>query len=411
MIKKHFFLWSLLLLTTFVTGQENTWTQMEPFVVKRERAASFSLNGLGYLCAGLDTIVTKDLWVFDPIADSWSQLSDLPGVERRNPVGFSLAGKGYVGTGHSAQYSALGITLDDFYAYDPLLNTWTQISDYPGGGGNGIYFATAFATDNYGYVACGKKGTSNYEKDLWRYDPPTDSWLQRVNFPGGDRYNLMSFVVNNIAFVGFGSGQDVFEKDLWAYDEVSNTWDQRADCNGNERGAGGTFSLNGRGFICCGADGGFKEDLWEYDPNFDRWKIRAYFPTDGRRYGVSFSLNNKGYFGCGKGSFGQKRSMYEYESMSAFGWMMEEAALDELENSNTLIFPNPATNVVNVEWEENHSIDYLLMYNSIGAIVARYPVTGKSIQIDCSNQRVGSYILGMFNANNTLVSTHKIMLK
>ncbi|NRA10519.1 MAG: T9SS type A sorting domain-containing protein [Crocinitomicaceae bacterium] len=415
MSKKLYLLLPFLCFGSLVIAQENTWDQKEPFIIKRERSATFVIGNLGYVCAGLDSLVEKDLWNYDPVLDIWSQLADLPGVARRNPVGFAVNGKGYVGTGHSGIYSTTGVPLEDFYEYDPVTNIWTQIANYPGAGGNGVYFATSFNTTNFGYVSCGKKGTANYEKDVWQYDPLTDNWDEKANFPGGDRYNLMSFVINDTAYVGFGSDQDIFRKDLWAFDEVSNNWEQRADCDGVARASGGTFSLNDRGFIVCGVDGGFKEDLWEYNPDMDRWKIRAYFPTDGRRYGVSFSINDKGYFGCGKGSFGKKRSMYEYTPMSLFGWKTEEddevAGILEASISSISIFPNPATDIINLKWDESSDVKSIRVYNSIGSEIMTQSAEGNSASINRNNLSSGIYYIALFDSNNAELGTHKIVLK
>ena len=373
--------------------------------------ASFSIGSKGYICAGLDSVVRKDLWEYDPALDSWSQLADLPASERRNPVAFSLNGMGYVGTGHSGVYSSTGVILKDFWQYDPVLNAWTQKADYPGANGNGVYFGTAFSTDNYGYIACGKKGTSSYENDLWQYDDINDSWTQKANFPGGDRYNLMSFVINNIGYVGFGSDQDIFRKDLWAYDELTDSWTQKADCEGVARAAGGTFSLQDRGFICCGADGGFKEDLWEYDPFMDRWKIRAYFPTDGRRYGLSLSINNKGYFGAGKGSFGKKRSMYEYTPMTLFGWMMEELSLESILKPEIVIYPNPSIDKININWNKEASVNRIVLSDIKGETKKDEYVSGESLILNVSNYSAGIYFVSLIGESNDILSTEKIVIQ
>jgi hypothetical protein len=113
MNQKHYLLVCFTWLATLSFGQMNTWDQKEAFVVKRERAASFSIGGIGYVCAGLDTVVREDLWQYDPAFDAWTQLADLPSTQRRNPVAFSVNGKGYVGTGHSGQYSATGIIQEE----------------------------------------------------------------------------------------------------------------------------------------------------------------------------------------------------------------------------------------------------------------------------------------------------------
>lgn len=414
MIRQYLTTLGVLALVQVAIGQENTWDKMESFPTKRERMASFSIANKGYVSCGKDTILYNDLWEYDPSNDVWTQMADMPGVARRNPIAFSLDGKGYVGTGHDAIISSLGIPLNDFYEYDPVSNSWTQKQDYPGAGGNGVYFATAFATSSRGYVCAGKIAPDNYAADLWEYDPATDNWSQQSGFPGGVRYNLMSFTVNDIGYVGFGIDEDNFRKDLWSFNPAISAWQQMTDCPGAPRGAGGTFTLNGRGFICCGADGGFKEDLWEFDPVTDRWKIRAYFPVDGRRYGFSFAVNNRGYFGAGKGSFGIKRSHYEYEPLSLFGMKLEDEIslyLQENEALEAKIFPNPAANVVHFEWEQGVSIDHIVVTNSLGAEVGVYNVQGNKLDIHRTDEESGNYFLMVFDKDNNLCGTHKLIWK
>lgn len=414
MIRQYLTILGVLALVPVATGQENTWDKMESFPTKRERMASFSIADKGYVACGKDDTLYNDLWEYDPLNDAWTQMADMPGVARRNPIAFSLDGKGYVGTGHDAIISSLGVPLKDFYEYDPVSNGWAQKQDYPGAGGNGVYFATGFATSSRGYICAGKVAPDNYAADLWEYDPATDNWTQQSGFPGGVRYNLMSFTINDIAYVGFGIDEDTFRKDLWSFNPATSAWQQMTECPGAPRGAGGTFTLNGRGFICCGADGGFKEDLWEYDPFTDRWKIRAYFPVDGRRYGFSFAINNRGYFGAGKGSFGIKRSHYEYDPLSIFGMKLEDEASLSLQDNEVLeskIFPNPASNVVHFEWTEGVSIDHAVVTNSLGAQVGVYNVQGNRLDIHRANEESGNYFLMVFDKDNNLCGTHKLIWK
>lgn len=186
---------------------ENTWTRKSNFGgLKREKAIAFSIEAYGYVGCGVDTaeLVHNDLWQYDPSLDTWTQKATMPGSERRDAVAFAAAGKGYVGTGFSHDDGDLGIKLKDFWRYNPADNTWEGIADYPGGGDTGIYQATSFAVNNRGYVACGKIGSNAYIAELWQYNPETESWTERTPFPGGERYQLSSFVIQNKAFVGLG---------------------------------------------------------------------------------------------------------------------------------------------------------------------------------------------------------------
>ena len=133
----------------------NSWDKRASFGgLKREKAVAFSIDNLGYVSCGVDTaeITHNDLWSYDPSSDSWTQLASIPGSERINAIAFAIDGKGYVGTGFSLDDGDLGIKLSDFWECDPIANNWTEKANYPGGGGAGIYQATAFSIEDKGYV-------------------------------------------------------------------------------------------------------------------------------------------------------------------------------------------------------------------------------------------------------------------
>src|SRR5262245_33721905 len=65
----------------------------------------------------------------------------------------------------------------------------------------------AFSLSNgKGYVLCGEalvpstSGTS----EVWQYDPNTDQWTQKNNFPPPARAGVAVFVINDTAYAGLG---------------------------------------------------------------------------------------------------------------------------------------------------------------------------------------------------------------
>ena len=63
---------------------------------------------------------------------------------------------------------------------------WTNISGLPvSNGANARMFAATFNDANYGYVAGGSSGgtTINVLKDVWQYNPKTNTWLQMPDMP------------------------------------------------------------------------------------------------------------------------------------------------------------------------------------------------------------------------------------
>lgn len=305
----------LFTLTKSLFGQGNYWEKRSNFGgLKRERAVAFAIEQYGYVGTGTDTaeIVHNDLWRFDPSTNSWSQMADMPAPGRRNAVGFSIQGKGYIGTGLDSDTAAVGTILNDFWEYDPSLNSWMQKADYPGAGGSGVYYATGFAINESGFICAGKIGPDNYVYDLWEWDSTSDTWIPRTSFPGGDRHALSSFVVEGKAYVGMGTDHDLYRKDWWQYDPETYIWVAKADLPGNERSEASTFTLGQRGFVIFGTDGGYSDELWSYNPFDDSWSIQASFPPSGRKDGIAFAIGDTAYAGTGKNDSGKKRSFYAY---------------------------------------------------------------------------------------------------
>lgn len=382
---------------------ENFWTKKNDFGgLKRERAVAFSIDNYGYVATGVDTaeVVHNDLWKYDPLTDTWTQMANIPGTGRRDAVGFALNGKGYVGTGIDNDASPIGSKLKDLWEYTPSSNTWVQKANFPGSGGNGVYFATAFALDGKGYVCCGKVGPNSYTNELWEYKPSLNQWTQRANFPGGVRYQLASFSIGMYGYVGLGANQDVFKKDFWRYNAGTNQWNQIASLPASERGGAVTFSIGNRGFVCMGNDGGILDDLWEYNPSTDQWSVRAPYGGSERKNAIAFTAYGRAYVGTGKGYSGKKAGMEEYIPYANVG-------LDEDEIMSISVFPNPTTDLLNIKTEQPGL--EIALYSFDGRLIYQDDSTNEKIQIDLSQQPAGTYILTAKNETGRIISSEKVI--
>ena len=47
-------------------------------------------------------------------------------------IAFSIAGKGYLGTGNTGAPGSINDVQKDFWMYDPAINVWTQKADFGG---------------------------------------------------------------------------------------------------------------------------------------------------------------------------------------------------------------------------------------------------------------------------------------
>ncbi len=179
---------------------QGVWEQRSDFDgVARNDAASFMIDGDGYVCCGYDGDERlNDLWRYNVSSNSWTQRASLPESAARNAAaGFSVNGKGYITTGYNGNSY-----LKDTWEYDPTSNKWTQKADFAG---SGRYYALSFSIGDYGYVGTGYD--KNYLKDFYRYNPANDKWeiMDGTNgmnsFSGQKRRGGSAFVINNIAYV------------------------------------------------------------------------------------------------------------------------------------------------------------------------------------------------------------------
>ncbi len=56
-------------------------------------------------------------------AQSWQQMNDIPFPGRHHGIGFSLNGQGYMLTGSETT---------SYWKYDPVADSWLDMGDYPG---------------------------------------------------------------------------------------------------------------------------------------------------------------------------------------------------------------------------------------------------------------------------------------
>jgi N-acetylneuraminic acid mutarotase len=293
--------------TTVASQQEfqvtdGVWTERAAFGGNgRGRATGFSLNGRGYILTGNSPGAIgreNDVWEYVPADDQWRKKANFPGVVRENAVAFAAGGKGYITSG----YIGNGEYATDLWEYDPATDQWTEKAGFPGPPREE---AVSFVVNGKGYVCFGLDlytgSGQTVLRDVWEYDPASDTWAMKADFPGAARFAASAFAVDDRAFVGLGTDLYLPKKDFWKYDVTTDQWTSVADFPGGERGNASAFEINGRGFVGFGhAD---DTNFWAYDPGVNEWVEQSPFTGALRLDVVSFSINGKGYIGTGHPTF------------------------------------------------------------------------------------------------------------
>lgn len=303
----YLFIIGFLFCSSIVYSQPNSWQQKQSIPGSvRYLAVGLSIGSKGYIGLGFDGAAElKDFWEYDPSSNTWSQRADFGGDARTAAVGFSIGNKGYVGTGGAG--TSPTADRKDFWEYDPSTNVWTRKADFPG---TARQVATGFSIGNKGYIGIGRTVYFNYLQDFWEYNPANDTWTQKADFGGGPRYASVGFSIGTKGYIGTGTSAPgyTYRKDFWEYDQGTDTWTQKADVGGAPRELAVGFSIGNKGYIGTGL---YTNDFWEYDPMTNTWNIKATFAGGGRNMATGFAVGGKGYLGTGA-IFWLQNDLWEY---------------------------------------------------------------------------------------------------
>lgn len=244
-----------------------------------------------------------------PSLGSWTQLANFPGVGRNSGITFSLLGKGYWGLGGNTTNSFLR----DMWAYDPATDSWEQKNDFP----YDVPGETTVTINDKGYLI-------TYSGALYEYNPVSDSWKYLSSFPTGNRPGITGFALGGNAYFGTGNGvvpgaNGTYppSKDFWKYDVSQNTWTPIDDFPGLARSAAVSFVVGEKAYVGLGFDGigapPIYTDVWRYDAATNKWDQVADFPESNGLPGILFSNDTKGYIGVPANNALHQGRMFEYD--------------------------------------------------------------------------------------------------
>jgi N-acetylneuraminic acid mutarotase len=320
----------------------------------------------------------------------WTQKANFPNSARHRAASFSIGDKGYVGIGH-ANGSGVNVVYNDWWEFDPATNSWTQKADYP----IGNYGVSTFVIGNKGYMGGGNIGSGNF----YEYKPTTNKWAPIPNPPTSPD-DETAFVINDKGYV-------LDDFNLYEFDPSNNSWITK-----NQIPADGwqtsSFVIDNKGYLKV------NNNLYEYKPITDTWTPRAYFPGQATSGSGAFALNNKGYIVCGyNGSLAAVVSeVWEYDPSSNTwtqktdfpGTSRRFCTSFNIGNKGYFGLGTNGTNFSDF-WEYNPDIEFLTINKNETIKILPYPNPSTDlITFDFSNLEMNnSLILNIYNTKSQLV--------
>lgn len=155
----------------------NTWTSKARLTGgARYAGLGFAINGKGYVGLGTNSVPASlnDFWEYDPTLNNWTQKATFTGGARNTPSSFNIGVRGYVTSGNT------GTPQNDVYQYNPINNTWTQLNN------NGAKVranapSASSSTSGKGYMGCGWTTGSVNLSDFWEYTAPNTIDISSVS--------------------------------------------------------------------------------------------------------------------------------------------------------------------------------------------------------------------------------------
>lgn len=264
------------------------------------------------------------------------------GKGRHAAVAFVIGDYAYVGTGYVSALSNRTTNRDrtffnDFYRFNIKTKEWDQTWSSKmvvnGKEVDGRRDAVAFTDGTYGYVGTGYGENDRVYKDFYRFDPVANTW-EEISFDGDARYGAVAFVINNAAYVCLGGSSvgtsTALVTNVAKFDFATKTWSRvgaLADKPGIKQDkdygriprvyAVAFTSYAGKdaeeyAYIALGS-GNNVRTVWKYNHKKDQWHQMEDIATSATPsvMSVGFSINGYGYYTTGaNGTDASNPSMY-----------------------------------------------------------------------------------------------------
>ncbi len=287
-----------LLPATPALAQGGDWTTKTLMPAARAWAAAGVINGVLYVAGGHDgtTGGTTTLQAYNPVTNTWSTLTPMPGRRYQADGAGVIDGELYVAGGWN--YPDSGIPQSQLFIYNPGTNSWSSKASMPTLSANGA----SGVINGKLYVTSPAIGYSGWYKFLHVYDPATDKWSQLTSSPNAHASPAFG-VIDNKLYVAGGMDDSGTHAKLDVYDPTTNNWITKAPMPAAGEGFASAV-INGKLYAIGGNIAGASSNtVYVYDPSTDKWTTESAMPTS-RSGATAGVINGVLYVAGGSNSTG-----------------------------------------------------------------------------------------------------------
>lgn len=200
-------------------------------------------------------------------------------------------------------------------AVPSLAQPWVQLPDFPGTERDD---GVSFVIDHTAYCVSGLEVGWQCTGNGFAFDGFSETWYNMASLPAGEEREYatgFSHSGKGYVFGGLAPG-NICLNDLWQYIPATNTWTALADFPGAGRQGMSSFVIRDKAYILGGRlfDGTTLNEVWEYDLNNGNWTQKNNLPVSGLWRGAGFAIDTIGYMCYGMNlNAGFNHSLYRYD--------------------------------------------------------------------------------------------------
>ncbi|MBL0742724.1 Kelch repeat-containing protein [Chryseolinea lacunae] len=265
--------------------KKGEWKRLGDFPGKTgSEYVSFVVNGKAYVGLAQTSDQSKEVWEYDPAADSWTQKKDFP-YEGTAEVALTIGKKGYV-----------MVTSSAIYEYDEAADTWTfksKLSEYT------RPEIAAFAANGKGYFGTGASSEFPFQilNDFWMFDPVANTWTRKADFPGDARVMTVAFNIGDKGFMGLGITTTGTTNDLYEYDAAANRWTEKTSLPMMPGSTTFKFANFSAGHVGI-HDSQNGARLYKYDLQTNEWYTDTHFASANFYGPTTFTIDTRSFVVC-----------------------------------------------------------------------------------------------------------------
>lgn len=202
----------------------SSWELMSSQIYSTTASSSFIIDNIIYIVGGqlADLSVTNLTQAYDTTTNTWSIKANYPEI-CDGAMSFSLSGLGYRIGGINSMIGTVQY-FNSVYSYNPTTNVWTKKNNFPVATAN---VNGGVVCNNTAYVNCGL--SNNPSKTIYKYNTSNDTWSLETEIPTLVISPAIQAVGNSIYAIGGDDNANNILKTTYIYDTDTKTWSNGKD--------------------------------------------------------------------------------------------------------------------------------------------------------------------------------------